>query len=167
IQHTKGVFAIHSVLAGCADFFDDTLPLSQALWSVESKFRTILEKSEVAESDWLVDGSFSNFKDEEGYQKIADMLEINRLVHKQRANVGNEDVNGWKETSMGEHESCHIYVTYLGDKTPEYKVISNPDGEGWVLAEFNTFTGEYTAFDDDVVFDTIVEAKNYVDALGK
>lgn len=116
-------------------------------------------------------GTFHDFKGSEGYQQIADMIEIPDILNKQRAEASTADtestegVAAWEEVNTVEHVSRHIYVMYLGDEVPEYKVIRNPEGEGWVLARFDDFIGEYTAFNDDFVFESEVAAMSYVDGL--
>ncbi|WP_460271455.1 hypothetical protein [Bacillus sp. NEAU-Y102] len=171
LLNTKGVHAIHIMLTDCVDFLDDKMEIPQVLGGVAEDFRNKLEKSHVNETDWLVGGTFHNLKGSEGYQQMADMLEIPDILHKQRAGettVGTESTEGvaaWEEVNTVEHVSRHIYVMYLGDEVPEYKVIRNPEGEGWVLAKFDDFIGEYTAFNDDFVFESEVAAMSYVDGL--
>lgn len=68
----------------------------------------------------------------------------------------------WKKGLHDSYFSHHILVAYLGEKVPVYHILKNEVGDGWVLGSYNTFSGEYTAV-EDVNFDTLVEAKNYVD----
>ncbi|KLA07061.1 hypothetical protein B4086_5537 [Bacillus cereus] len=69
----------------------------------------------------------------------------------------------WKKDQFGCYESQHILVTYLGEDVPKYRVLGNPDGEGWVLASYDTFAGEYTTYNEELVFNSPEEAKEYVD----
>jgi hypothetical protein len=63
--------------------------------------------------------------------------------------------------------SHHILISHLGEQEPKYHVLKNPDGDGWVIGVFYTFTGEYVpleeADEERLVFQTAEAAMKYVD----
>lgn len=76
----------------------------------------------------------------------------------------------WVQNERGGYFSNHITVSYLGEEKPKYHVVQNPDGDGWVLAVFYGFIGEYVPVEKDGeeinAFETSEEAKKYVDMIG-
>lgn len=56
----------------------------------------------------------------------------------------------------------------LHHNEPKYHVLKNPDGEGWVIGEYYTFTREYVPLEEGeeenrLIFQSEVDAMNYVD----
>lgn len=165
LLNAKGVYAIHMLLADCVNFFDDDGVLPQVINGAESNFRKVIAESDVTETDWLTAGTFWYLLGEEGYATIVKILQDNELLKSQRAIMLGNVVDAWEETTTIEYESKHICVEYNGDTIPEYKVVRHPDGGGWTIVRFDVDVEEYLYFNENMVFESEVTAKNYVNNL--
>ncbi|PHE64102.1 hypothetical protein COF68_04430 [Bacillus toyonensis] len=70
----------------------------------------------------------------------------------------------WKRDQHGTYYSTHITVFYLGQRVPLYLIMKDADTGRWVIGSYNTFTGEYSPFQQGSSFRTLEEAKNLIDS---
>lgn len=142
-------------------------PVLQEYWNEDEVFLEIFMHSDNWEDEEIIQEYNKQITkcEELGFADLDDAAATRNILNYLQVKIV-QTIPNWKESVSESFFSHHILIPQLDE--PKYHVLRNPDGDGWVIGEFYTFTGEYVPLEEGVeeeklTFPTQVEAMNYVD----
>lgn len=144
-------------------------PVLQEFWNEDENCLEIFMHSDNWEDDEIIQEYSHHIKKCEtlGFAELDDASSTKNILEYLQVKILMTYPN-WKQSVNESYFSYHIIIAHHNE--PKYHVLKNPDGEGWVIGEYYTFTREYVPLEEGeeekrLTFPTEIVAMNYVDQV--